>query len=131
MTKATGEFQVLSGNEEPIEELEGGGRLTRAWGVQKFSGDLEGDGAIQWLMSYRPDKTAHLVGLQRITGSIGDRSGSILIDAVADHDGKASTGTWSVVAGAGTGDLKGFRGTGSFKAGPGPGATYELEYTIE
>jgi hypothetical protein len=131
MTKATGEFQVLSGNEEPIEELEGGGRLTRAWGVQKFSGDLKGDGAIQWLMSYGPDKTAHLVGLQRITGSIGDRSGSFLIDAVADHDGKASIGTWSVVAGSGTKGLKGLTGSGSFKAGPGPGATYELDYALE
>ena len=107
MTKATGAFEILRGADDPIEELDGGIKLTHASGTQRFSGDIEGDGAVHWLMLYRPDKTAHFVGLQRITGSVGGRRGSFVLAAEGDHDGSASKISWTVVAGSGTGDLDG------------------------
>jgi hypothetical protein len=131
MTKAQGSFEITSMNEDPYEELDGGGKLTRAWGEQVFSGDIEGDGAVQWLMSYGSDGTAHFVGLQRIAGSMGDRKGSFLIEAIGDHDGTSSTGRWSVLAGSGTGDLEGLRGEGEFRAPSGPKASYELDYDFD
>jgi hypothetical protein len=67
-------------------------------------------------MLYRGDKTAHLVGLQRITGSIGGRRGSFVIAAEGDHDGAASQIAWTVVGGSGTGDLVGIAGTGRMVA---------------
>ena len=96
-----------------------------------FSGDIEGDGSIHWLMLYRGDKTAHLVGLQRITGSVGGRRGSFVIAAEGDHDGAASQIAWTVVRGSGTGDLAGIAGTGRMVAPGGRTGTYELEYQIE
>jgi len=82
-------------------------------------------------MSYASDGTAHFVGLQRIAGSIGDRKGSFLIGAIGDHDGTSSTGTWSVLACSGTGDLERLRGEGAFRAPFGPNATYELDYDFD
>ena len=130
MTKATGSFEVLSGNEDAYEDRGEGGKLTHAWGEQKFTGDIRGDGTVHWLMSYGNDKTAHLVGLQLITGSVGGRSGSFVIEAIADHDGKGSRGSWSIVAGSGSAGLVGITGTGSFEAPGGPNATYELDYEL-
>ena len=74
--------------------------------------------------------TAHLVGLQRITGSVGERRGSFVAEARADHTGKSSHGSWSIVEGSGTADLGGIKGTGSFDAPGGPNATYELDYEL-
>jgi hypothetical protein len=130
MTKATGSFDILSGNEDTYEARDGGARLAHAWGDQKFSGDITGDGSVHWLISYAANKTARLVGLQRIAGSIGGRSGSFVIEARADHTGKSSAGTWSIVAESGTDELAGITGTGSFDAPGGPQATYELDYEL-
>jgi hypothetical protein len=130
MQRATGSFQILSGNEDGYEQRDGGGRLAHAWGDQAFSGDIAGDGNVHWLISYAADKTARLIGLQRISGSVGGRSGSFVIETRADHTGKSSQGSWSIIEGSGTGDLAGITGRGSFDAPGGPSATYQLEYEL-
>ena len=81
MTKAEGSFDILSGDETAYEERDDGAKLTHAWGAQRFSGDITGEGSVHWLMSYGRDKTARYVGLQRITGSLDGREGSFIIAA--------------------------------------------------
>jgi hypothetical protein len=131
MVKATGSFELASWDEETYEELEDGGKLTRASVTQQFSGDVEGDGAVQWLMAYRPDGTAHFVGFQRVRGAIGDRKGTFVLETIGDFDGKLATWRATVVPGSASGDLEGLTGTGEFGAPHGPKATFELEYTFE
>ena len=131
MTKAGGTFEVLSGGDDPLDELEGGIKLTHASGAQRFTGDIDGDGSVHWLMLYRKDKSAHLVGLQRITGSVGGRRGSFVIAAEGDHDGTSSRITWTVVADSGTAELVGIRGAGKMTAPGGRTGTYELEYEFD
>ena len=131
MTKARGSFEVAGGTEDPYDELDGGIKLTHASGTQSFTGDLDGDGAVHWLMLYRADKTAHFVGLQRITGSIGGRTGSFVAAAEGDHDGAGSTITFSIIPTSGTGELTGIAGDGSLVAKGGPKGTYELDYTLD
>jgi hypothetical protein len=130
MAKAKGSFQITSFNEDTYEDRGSGAKLTHASGDQAFSGDIEGEGAVHWLMSYRPDKTATYVGLQRIKGEIGGRNGSFIIEATGDFDGAASRGDWSVIPSSGTDDLKGITGTGTFDAPGGPKATYALDYEL-
>jgi uncharacterized protein DUF3224 len=130
MAKAKGSFQITSFNEDTYEDRGDGRKLTHAWGDQAFSGEIEGEGAVHWLMAYRPDKTATYVGLQRIKGVIGGRHGSFIIEATGDFDGAASRGTWSVIRSSGTDDLKGISGTGTFDAPGGPKATYALDYEL-
>ena len=130
MPKATGSFQITSMSEDSYEDRGDGAKLTHSSGDQAFSGDIDGDGQVHWLMSYRPDGTATYVGLQRITGSVGGRRGSFVIDASGEFDGAASRGTWSIIRGTGTDDLKGITGTGRFEAPGGPSATYDLDYEL-
>ncbi|MFB3739598.1 MAG: DUF3224 domain-containing protein [Candidatus Velamenicoccus archaeovorus] len=130
MPLARGSFEVTSWDEQPYEELEGGGKLTRAAVTQRFEGDIEGEGAVQWLMAYRPDGTARYVGLQRITATIGGRSGSVVLETVGEYDGEEARSTWSVVPGSGTGGLEGLRGSGSGRAPHGSRSSFELDYAF-
>jgi hypothetical protein len=87
---------------------------------------------VEWLLCYRPDKTADFVGLQRISGRVGDRSGSfVLLQTAGTFDGDAARGELSVVPGSGTGDLRGLLGTGEFNAPHGGEASLSLEYDFE
>ena len=130
MPNASGTFEIASGSEDAYHEIEDGVKLTHASGTQRFSGDIDGDGSVEWLMCYLPDTSATFVGLQRIEGSVGGHAGTFVMQAVGVHNGKQSTARWSVVAGSGTGELAGIRGEGSFHAPSGPKASYDLEYTI-
>ena len=116
MAKAAGSFELASWDEETYEDLDDGGKLTRASVTQNFSGDIEGDGAVQWLMAYRPDGTAHFVGFQRVRGAIGERKGSFVLETIGDFDGKLATWSATVVPGTASGDLEGLTGTGDFGA---------------
>lgn len=127
MLKATGEFRITGGREETYSDRNPG-RLTRAGGTQAFSGGIDGVGRIEWLMCYRPDRTADFVGLQEVDGALDGRHGTFVLTSVGSHDGVLSRGTWTVVAGTGKGELSGIVGNGRWKAGPGPQATFELTY---
>jgi hypothetical protein len=130
MTDASGTFEVSGWDEETVHEREGDVKLTRVSGTQRFSGDIEGDGSVEWLMCYMPDGAARFVGLQRISGAIGDRRGSFVVESSGDHDGARSKGIWTVVDGSGTGDFAGISGAGGFEAPGGPEVTYRLAYRL-
>ena len=128
MKELRGSFDVTSWDEETYEELADGGKLTRAVVEQAFSGDVVGDGAVEWLMAYRRDGTAHFVGLQRVRGTIDGRSGTFVLETSGGFDGTEAHGSWTVVVG--TGALEGLRGTGSFRAPHGSHATWELDVEL-
>jgi hypothetical protein len=131
-TRATGTFKIADWSERIYTEIGDGGKLTQASVKQAFSGDIEGDGAVEWLMCYRPDETAGFVGLQRIVGRIGSRSGSfVLVQTDGTFDGKEARGALSVVPGSGTGGLRGLRGEGEFRAPLGSEAAVTLNYDFE
>ena len=73
MPRATGSFQILSGNEDSYEKRDGGARLAHAWGDQAFSGDITGDGNVHWLISYAADR---LRSLRAITPSPASKCAS-------------------------------------------------------
>ena len=131
MATATGTFEVTGGSEDPYDELDHGIKLTHASGTQTFKGDIDGQGAVHWLMLYRGDKSAHFVGLQRITGAVGGRQGTFVLVAEGDHEGGASRIELTVVPASGGGDLAGIQGRGSMTAPGGANGTYELEYMIK
>ena len=69
MASASGTFQITSMREDTYQELDGGGKLTRANGDQRFTGDIEGEGSVEWLMCYSAEGGARYVGLQRVSQS--------------------------------------------------------------
>jgi hypothetical protein len=127
---AEGSFQVTSWNEDPYAEIDDSRKLTRATVAQTFTGDIEGEGSVEWLMCYRPDGTADWMGFQRISGRVGDRSGSFVLRTNGTFDGSAASGDWAVVAGSGTGDLEGLRGQGRMHSPMGSTASFVLDYEL-
>jgi hypothetical protein len=131
-TRANSTFKIEGWDENPYAEIETGGKLTRASVKQAFSGDLEGQGAVEWLMCYRPDQTADFVGLQRIVGRIGGRAGSfVLLQTDGSFDGKEAKGKLSVVPGSGTEELSGLRGDGEFTAPVAGQPSITLDYELD
>jgi hypothetical protein len=130
-TRATAMFKIERWDERPYAEIEGGRKLTQASVKQAFTGDVEGQGSVEWLMCYRPDETADFVGLQRIVGQLGGRSGSfVLLQTDGTFDGTEAIARVSVVRGSGTGDLTGLSGIGEFSAPRGGEPTIRLDYEL-
>jgi hypothetical protein len=130
MTMVNGSFEVSNLREDTLAELSGGGKLAHAGGDQTFTGGLEGDGVVDWLMFYRADKTARFVGMQRFEGALDGRKGTFVVEVIGDLTGEGSTGKWRVVAGSATDELEGLSGHGEFRAGRG-NAEYTLDYELE
>ena len=130
-THAQATFEISSWDENPYVELDGGAKMTRASVGQAFSGDLEGEGSVEWLMCYREDKTADFVGLQRFVGRLGSRSGSFVMRTQGTFDGEKAAGELSVVAGSGTEELGGITGAGAFVAPHGSTPSVDLDYDFE
>ena len=129
MPSATGTFEITGMHEDPWGREDIQPRLTRAGGTQRFSGDIEGDGVVEWLACYA-NGGARLVGLQHIDGTVDGQAGAFVIEATSDHDGKQSSGTWRILPDTGSGGLAGISGTGSFEAGGGRIVTYRLDYEL-
>jgi hypothetical protein len=129
-TQATSKFTIDGWDEQPYLETEDGGKLTRAHVKQTFHGDIDGHGEVEWLMCYRPDNTADFVGLQRIVGRIGERSGSIVLESRGTFDSNQAKGPLRVIPGSGTGELKGISGAGELHAplGSQPSATLRYHF---
>ncbi|HEY3842879.1 MAG TPA: DUF3224 domain-containing protein [Acidimicrobiales bacterium] len=121
-------FDVTSWDETPFEERASLPRLTRAVVTKAYSGDIEGSSITQWLMAYRGDTSATFVGLERITGHIGSKEGTLVVQHVgtyADGEAKASL---SVVEGANSDGLQSATGSGDFLANPSGSVTLNLSY---
>ena len=116
-----------SAYDEPAE----GPVLTRIHVEERFSGDISGAGVVEFLQAARPDGAAGFVGIERVTGQLGGRRGTFLLqDAGTVQDGIVS-GDWFVIAGSGTGELAGLRGEGGFRANLGQDAEVHLDYWFE
>ena len=93
----------------------------------------EGPAIVQYefLQTQRSDDEASFVGVERVTGSIGGKSGTFVFQDEGTLKGTTVSGTWFVVPGSGTGELRGLRGEGGFKAELGQGADFTLDYWFE
>jgi hypothetical protein len=127
---AKGTFEIASWDEKTIASLGPGAKLSEAKVTQKFTGDIGGEGSVTWLMCYVNAKSARFVGMQRVTGTLGDKTGGFVMETAGDFDGTVAKGHWSIVPGSGTDGLSGITGEGSFEAPHGPTAKYQLDYAF-
>jgi len=131
VTTAVGKFEIKDWKEVAYQEFGDGRKLTRASVTQAFVGELEGAGSVEWLMYYRSDGSAEIVGLQLFSGTLGGRSGSFMLETRGRFEGAEAKGSWSVIERSGTDQLKGVRGQGTFVAPHGPTAQITLDYDFE
>lgn len=113
--------------EEPAE----GPVLTRIHVEESFSGDISGEGAVEFLQAARADGSASFVGIERVTGAVGGREGTFLLQDAGTVKGSIVSGDWFVIPGSGTGGLAGLRGEGGFSANLGESAQVHLDYWFE
>jgi Protein of unknown function (DUF3224) len=114
-------------HDEPAE----GPALTKIHVEESFSGDISGDGVVEFLQAGRADGTASFVGIERVTGAVAGREGTFLLQDAGTVQDNIVTGDWFVIPGSGTGKLAGLRGTGGFRANLGEGAQVHLDYWFE
>jgi len=109
-----------------------GVKMTHAVISNTYHGDIEGTSASQILMVYDENDHAVYSGLEQITGKLGGKSGSFVLQMTGKFDGGVASGDFTVVPGSGTGDLTGLQGKGSFAAQLHQNNTpWTLDYTLE
>ena len=112
------------------EPAEGPG-LTRIHVEESFSGDITGHGDVEFLQAGQAGGSASFVGIERLTGQVGGRRGTFLLQDAGTVQGQVVSGNWFVIPGSGTGDLAGLRGEGGFRANLGESAQVHLDYWFE
>jgi uncharacterized protein DUF3224 len=129
MTKALhARFAIKSWDEAPYSEGQDRPKLTRASVKKAFTGDLEGESQVEYLMMYREDGTATFVGLERVEGRLEGKSGTFVLQRTGVYeDGKAQE-SYSVVPGSATGELQGLQGNGHSAVGHGSEHPFGFDY---
>jgi hypothetical protein len=127
---AKARFAIKSWDEKAFGEAPGLPKLTRASVSKTFSGTIEGEGRVEYLMMYRADGTASFVGLERIVGRVGGKAGSFVLQRTGTFENGQATESYSVVPGSATGELHGLRGAGTSAVGHGMEHPFELTYEL-
>ena len=130
-TRASAVITVHAYEPAAYDEPADGPTLTRIHVEESFSGDIAGDGVVEFLQAAQADGSASFVGIERVTGSVGGRAGTFLLQDAGTVDGSVVSGDWFVIPGSGTGDLAGLRGEGGFRANLGEGARVHLDFWFE
>jgi len=129
--RATGKISVKTYDPTTYDQPDDGPTLIRIHVEEEFSGDIDGQGVVEFLQAQVAENAASFVGIERVTGRIGDRSGTFLLQDHGTLTGVTVSGNWFVVRGSGTGALTGLRGEGGFTAELGQGAEIHLNYWFE
>lgn len=124
-------FQIKSWDEKPYSEGQDLPKLTRAAVTKMFSGDISGEGHVEYLMMYRSDGSATFVGLERIVGHVAGKAGSFVLQRTGVFEGGAAKESYVVVPGSGTGELRGLRGEGTSAVGHGTEHPLTLNYEFD
>lgn len=127
---ANARFAITSWDEKPYSESSGLPKLTRATVKKTFTGDIEGEGQVDYLMMYRSDGTATFIGLERVTGQVGGRTGTFVLQRTGVFEGGQAKESYSVVPGSATGELRGLVGEGSSSVGHGMEHPFTMSYAF-
>jgi hypothetical protein len=128
---ANAQFAIKSWDERPYSEGADLPRLTRATVTKAFTGDVDGDGQVEYLMMYRSDGSASFVGLERIAARINGRSGTFVLERRGTFEAGQAKESYSVIPGSGTGELHTLRGEGMSAVGHGLEHPFTLTYELE
>jgi hypothetical protein len=127
---AAGTFKIAGWDEQPWAEAEGAPKLTHARVTASYRGDLEGEGTAGLLMLYDGTDASYR-GYERVTGTLGGRSGSFVLRLEGGFEQGAARTTWTVAEGTGTGELAGLRGEGGYLAAQGEAeVAFELRWSL-
>ena len=127
---ANARFAIKSWDEKPCSEGADQPRLTRASVTKTYTGDIEGDGVVEYLMMYRSDGSATFVGLERVVGRVGGRTGAFVLQRTGVFESGQAKESYFVVPGSATGELLGLAGDGLSSVGHGMEHPFTLSYEL-
>ena|SRR5215211_6224971 len=127
---ANARFAIKSWDEKPYSEGQGQPKLTRASVIKTYTGDIEGDGQVEYVMMYRSDGSATFVGFERVVGRIGDKTGSFVLQRTGIFESGQAKEDYSVIPGSATGDLQGLLADGHSDVGHGMEHPFTLSYEL-
>jgi hypothetical protein len=127
---ANARFAITKWDERPYSENQGEPRFTRASVTKTYSGDIEGQAQVEYLMMYRSDGSASFVGLERVEGRIGKKTGTFVLQRIGTFEDGQAKESYHVIPGSATGDLQGLRGDGSSAVGHGMEHPFTLKYEL-
>ena len=130
MKTANARVAIKTWDEKPYGEEQGLPKLTRASVTKTLTGDIEGEGHVEYLMMYRSDGSAAFVGLERVVGQIAGKTGSFVLQRIGKFEGGQAKETYFVVPGSATGELQGLQGNGSYTVGHGMEHPFTLSYEL-
>jgi hypothetical protein len=121
--KVTAPYSVKKWTENTIQVLSLKTKTTKASVEYGFEGDLNGTGAVEYLMYYSSfdekdphASTATYVGMITFTGTINGKSGTFVMEDHGAFEGGAAISQLKIIDGSGTGGLAKIKGTGSYHA---------------
>ena len=127
---ANARFAIKNWDEKAYSEGPDLPKLTRASVTRTFTGDIEGEGQVEYLMMYRSDGSAAFVGLERVVGRVGDKSGAFVLQRIGVFEDGQAKESYSVIPGSSTGELRGLRGEGRSAVGHGLEHPFTLDYEL-
>lgn len=128
--RAKAKIVVHRSESEPFDETVSP-KLVRVHIAETFTGDIEAESTVQALQVLRDDKSASMVSMQRVVGTLDGRRGTFVLQGSEIVAQGKINATWFVVPGSGTGELAGLRGEGGFEGAFGEGSEGKLEYWFE
>ena len=129
-TRAVAKVTVQSSEARPYDQTVSPA-LVEIHLSETFTGDINGVSPVRALEVRRDDRSASLVSMQRVCGTLGGRQGTFVLQGQEVVANGKINATWFVVSGSGTGDLAGLRGEGGFEGEFGKGSDATLDYWFE
>ena len=106
------------------------GKLTKASVKKTYSGDLEGEGLLEYLLAYKDDGSAEYMGYERVIGKLDGVPGSFVFRHNGTYSEDRMMQTSVIVEGSGTGELIGLSGRTEIIAGHDKDYPFTLEYEM-
>lgn len=129
-TRAAAKITVHSSVDEPYDESTSPA-LAEIHITETFTGDIAAESTVRALQVRGDDRSASMVSVQRVSGKLGGRQGTFVLQGSQIVENGRIKATWFVVPRSGTGDLRGLRGEGGFEGEFGKGSDGTLDYWFE
>jgi hypothetical protein len=122
-----GTYRTTHWQEHEYSPSPQGPRLLVAERDATIGGGIQGKGVLRYSIVQLTNGSSRFTGHQRITGRLGDREGSFVVEESSTSNGAGASGTWTIVADSASGDLAGLKGEGTWTWEKG---SHEVSYTL-
>lgn len=129
---ARGTYRTTGWQQQEYGIADGGPKLTLAQKELALGGELEGKAVGRSSIVHWDSGSSVASGHLGITGRLGARSGSFVVEESVKGGTDGATASWRIVPGSGSGELTGISGEGSWEWKPGAEqVAYMLTYRLQ